>query len=57
MWVIYKEVGDFYYYLKVRFGKEIWYGIINNATKYDNKQTASEQAEIHGLNPTQIKEI
>lgn len=57
MWVIYKEVGDFTYYLRIKFGKETWYGITDNATKFESKSAASKQAESFNLNPTQIKKI
>lgn len=58
MYVIYKIVGGFYYYAKVKRAGEVeWMGLIDNATKFSDKQSASIRAQYLNLNQEQIKQV
>lgn len=61
MYVIYKVVSGFTYYLRIsrdhRGLHKEWTGLINNATKYEDKNEAIVKAGSLGLFPEQIKKI
>lgn len=58
MWVIFKEVGGFYYYLKeIPIHKIEWVGLIDNATRFPTSDKASEIAVKHKLHHSQIMKL